>query len=88
MFKYPDVKNKVLEIAWTPDGKNLDYVSADSEYEYNILWMQPLDKETPKKIADLGDEQVNSFAIAPDGKTFAVVGGDWKNDAVLIKGLK
>jgi len=47
-----------------------------------------LDEEKPRKIAALGDEGINSFALAPDGKNFAVVQGGWLHDTVLLKGLK
>lgn len=86
--KLADPKLKTLEIAWLPDGKNFLLVLADGEYENNALWIQPFDGAPPQKIARLGDETVNSLALAPDGKSFAVVQGGWQHDAVLLKGLK
>jgi Tol biopolymer transport system component/DNA-binding winged helix-turn-helix (wHTH) protein len=87
-FRLPEGTANVVSLAWSRDGENLAYIIADSEYENNALWQQPVDTETPKKIADLGDEEIESFALAPDGKSFAVIQGAWKHDAVLLKGLR
>jgi Tol biopolymer transport system component len=90
-FKLADPKARLAEFKWSPDGKFLAYILAVGESENNILWFQPFDAETPRRIADLGDERVfetSGFAFAPDGKSFAVVQGGWRHDAVLLKGLK
>ena len=85
--KYAEQKEG-LELDWMPDGKGLAYVLADNEFDNHTLWLQPLDAETPQKIADLGDEEINSLALSPDGESFAVVQGGWQHDAVLLKGLR
>jgi predicted ATPase/Tol biopolymer transport system component/DNA-binding winged helix-turn-helix (wHTH) protein len=93
-FKYADQQSwmPILDwlpgLDWLPDGKSLAYVLADNEFDNHTLWLQPLDAETPQKIADLGDEGINSLAFSPDGESFAVVQGGWKHDAVLLKGLR
>ena len=93
-FKYADqqawlpVLDWLPGLDWLPDGKSLAYVLADNEFDNHTLWLQPLDAETPQKIADLGGDEVGSFALSPDGKNFAVVQGSWKHNAVLIKGLR
>lgn len=90
-FHLANKKDLVPEIVWMSDGKNLAYISANIEYENNILWLQPLAEEKPRQIATLDDEEMNeilSLAVSPDGKTFAIVQGGWLHDAVLIKGLK
>ena len=91
-FKAADGKIILNQLVWSQDGKNLAYVLADSEFENNAVWLQPLDGEqSPRQIADVGDEEISEmsgFALAPDGKSFAVAQGGWKHDAVLLKGLK
>lgn len=87
-IRYPDSKAKMLEIRWTPDAKNLLYILANSEYEQNALWSQPMSGDRPQKIAELGDEEISHFALAPDGKSFAIAQGRWKHDAVLLTGLR
>lgn len=55
------------------------------------MFFQMLDSESPRQIADLSGDTVaelSAFALSADGKTFAVIKGNWKHDAVLIKGLK
>jgi len=56
------------------------------------LWIQPFDEaEAPRKIIDFDSEQISEeggFSLSPDGKRFAVVQGNWRHDAVLLKGLK
>lgn len=86
--RIPRPTAKVVEFRWVPDGKSLIYVLANNENEQNAVWLQPLDSGLPRKIADLGDEAITHFAIARDGKSFAISQGGWKHDAVLLKGLK
>ncbi len=86
-FKIAAQKPAQSEIAWMPDGKGIVYISVETVENY-VLRLQPGDGGTPQKIADLGNERINSFAVAPDGKSFAIVQGGWRHDAVLLKGLK
>lgn len=85
--KYAE-RGEGLKIGWLPDGNSLVYVLADNEFDSYALWLQPLDAKTRRKIADLGADVINSLAVSPDGKSFAVVQGRWKADAVLIKGFR
>ncbi len=88
-IKYAAPQGTIFNIIWTQDGKSLIYVLADGEYENYTLWVQPLDEQMPpRQIADLGSEEVASLTPAPDGKNFLLVQGDWRHDAVLLKGLK
>ncbi len=89
-FKLADQSARLIEVKWSPDGKNLAYILADNKFEHNFLWFQPLNAKTPRQIAALGDEVLaaSSFALAPDGKSFAVAQGRWLHDAVLLRGLK
>lgn len=86
-FSLEDGKNFLLQIAWMPDGQKLTYITTTSEFQNNVLWMQSLNEAVPRKIIELGDEDLESFAIYA-GKTFAIVQGKWLHDAVLLKGLK
>lgn len=88
VFRAPIAKARFGEIAWLPDGQTLVYTLTDSNYVNKTMWQQPLETETPVQIADLGDEEINSLALAPDSQACAVIQGVWKHDAVLIKGLK
>lgn len=81
-------KQKLLSIAWMPDGKSIVYILADTDYENNTLWRQSVEGNPPQKIADLGDEETTQLTVAPDGKSFAVAQGGWRHDAVLLKGLR
>ncbi len=88
-IKYPNATMSMHEIAFLPDGKSLIYILSDSAFGNYSLWFQTLEKiEPPSKIADLGSKEVTSFAVSPDGKKILIVQGDWKHDAVLLKGLK
>ncbi len=84
----PPDKANLNDLIWLPDGKALAYFLSDAEYENNTLWIQPLDGGAPRKIADLGDESVRSLSASPDGKSFAIIQGEWKHDVVLLTGLK
>jgi Tol biopolymer transport system component len=86
-FSIADRTQAFNRLAWMPDGTAVVYVlSPDGEMQ--TLWSQPLDKGSPRKIAELGTDRVNSLAVSPDGKSFAIVQGGWAHDAVLFRGLK
>ena len=89
-FRTGDEKDHVIAVTWSTDGDNLYYL-ANNPLKGNTIWIQPLDKRTARQIARLTDEEIrnpDSFAISPDGKSFAVIQGDWKRDAVLLRGLR
>jgi eukaryotic-like serine/threonine-protein kinase len=86
-LKITDYKPVINEINWMPDGQEIAYVAAGDKQNF-VLHRQSIDGGASEKIADLGNEQINSFAISPDGKNFAVVKGGWRHDAVLLKGLR
>ena len=90
-FRTVEKKMRIIDIVWLPDGKHLAYITCDSDFENNILWQQSLNGEPPRQVAALGDEKISEvlgLAVSPDGKTFAIVQGNWRHDAVLLKGLK
>jgi Tol biopolymer transport system component len=90
-FHLADKKLILMHIVWMPDGKNLAYITANPGFVNKVLWLQPLDEETPRQIRVLGDEEIcegYGLAVSPDGKNFAVVQGGWRHDAVLLKGLR
>ena len=87
-FPIPNHKTQPINIAWSHDGKNLIYILSDPESKNNILWLQSLKGEKPKQIADLGDKGISHFALSPDEESFIIIQGEWKSDAVLLKGLK
>jgi Tol biopolymer transport system component/DNA-binding winged helix-turn-helix (wHTH) protein len=88
ILKYADERTNLFHLKWSADGNSLVYILAASEYENNTLWRQSLDGSSPQKIADLGNERIAAYALAPDGKNFAVSKGGWRHDAVLLKGLR
>ena len=78
-------------LLWPVEGNYLAYVLADEPREIAGLWFQPLDSDTPKLVADLSGEGIAefaAFAMSDDAKQFALIKGDWKHDAVLLRGLK
>lgn len=90
-FHLADKKLILMHIVWMPDGKNLAYITANPGFVNKVLWLQPLGEETPRQIRVLGDEEIcegYGLAVSPDGKSFAVVQGGWRHDAVLLKGLR
>ena len=74
-----------VKIAWEGDNRTLNYITAIGLQ--NSLWSQSLDQAGPRLIADLGDEEIEDFALSSDG-SFAFIRGKWIHDAVLIGGLK
>ncbi len=90
-FALPDETARLFQIRWLPGENSLVYILANNKIKDNTLWLQPFGEETPRQITDLGAEDIaemEGFALAPDGKSFAVAQGGWKHDAVLLKGLR
>ncbi len=90
-FKPTDQTSNPVYVLWTRDGKNISYALADAYGESRAIWLQPLDGEKPRQIANLqvGEiSEINGFSFSYDGKSFALVQGTWNHNAVLIRGLK
>jgi Tol biopolymer transport system component len=85
-FGLADEKSNPVKIAWARDNKSLNYITANGPK--NSLWSQSLDNDNLRLIGDLGNEEIEDFALAPDGSNFAFIRGRWIHDAVLIEGLK
>lgn len=90
-YYIPNERAGIVQFAWSSDGKSLYYVSLDDRSENYMIWQQPLNGRMPIWIADLGPyelRETRAFAISPDERSFAVIRGSWKADAILIKGLR
>jgi len=77
---------ETFKISWSPDAKTVTYTFANGEQAY--LWQLNLNDRRPRFVANLGTEQIEDLATAPDGSGLALVRGKWIHDAVLIQGLK
>jgi Tol biopolymer transport system component/DNA-binding winged helix-turn-helix (wHTH) protein len=90
-IRMPKAKSRLLDIAWLPDGRSIMYIVFDRETSRYEVYQQGLQGGTTRQVADLGNlevSEVSGLQLSPDGKSFAVVQGAWKHDAVLVKGLK
>lgn len=83
---YGDGKSRILVLAWQPDSRTLNFVLDNDDKA--TLWQQAINEDSPHRVADLGGEDIESFSVAPDGRSFAFTRGSWLHDAVLISGLK
>src|SRR5262245_60178565 len=68
----------VISYSWTPDGKGIAYLAADSgpepdpivadrDYRYARIYLQSLDGGEPRRLT-IADRHVVSFALSPDGR--------------------
>lgn len=90
-FRLGDKRAQVSGIVWSHDGSDIYYVGRGPTEVSDTVWVQPIDQRSPRKIAELpgfGLRNEHSLAISEDGKLFAMIQGNWKRDAMLIKGLK
>jgi DNA-binding winged helix-turn-helix (wHTH) protein/Tol biopolymer transport system component len=71
---------------WAPDGKALDYVSAEDEW--TDVWEKPLAGGEPRRMTHFGSGQVSDFRWSRDGKRLLVVWGPTSDDVVLLSGLR
>ena len=89
-LKISDPQAKIAEIAFLSNSQTLVYVLTDNVFRNGVLWLYA-PNETPRRIAALGEDELSEgggFALSPDGKTFALIQGGWRHDAILLKGLK
>lgn len=83
---YGDGESRIFVLSWQPDSRTLNFVLDNDDK--TSLWQQAINEDSPHRVADLGGEDIESFSVAPDGKSFAFTRGSWLHDAVLITGLK
>ena len=61
-------------IAWLSNNKSFYYITMNGSQ--SALWYQTLDgKNPPKHVANLGDDEISYFVLAPDDNTFAFIRG-------------
>jgi Tol biopolymer transport system component/DNA-binding winged helix-turn-helix (wHTH) protein len=84
-FNLPAEITRLVRIAW---GDNQSFYYTSTCRDRNPLWKQSLASPSASLVGDLGPEELEDFAISPDGKEFAFIRGKWLHDAVLIEGLR
>ena len=90
-FTIDQPRSTIVQLEWTRDSRKLAYILTDDKRENGRLMQQDLNSASPVQIADLrGDSfaEMPALAMSADGRSFAVIRGNWKHDAVLIRGLK
>jgi Tol biopolymer transport system component/DNA-binding winged helix-turn-helix (wHTH) protein len=74
------------DIIWSSDGKTLFYSADDSNHVSN-LWKQPIRGGEPEKLTNYTSGEIFYFDFSPDDYELAMVRGEWKYEAVLLRGL-
>lgn len=90
-FNIDQPRSNIVQLEWTRDSGKLAFILTDDKRENGRLMLQDLNAASPVQIADLrGDSfaEMPALAMSADGRSFAVIRGNWKHDAVLIRGLK
>lgn len=88
-MKFPDPSMRLLDIAWLPDGSAFVYAVSDGTHSSFSVWLQPIDnRAAARRLLDLGSSEITSLALSGDGRRMAVVHGNWKHDAVLLRGVR
>lgn len=75
--------NLIHQMAWTPDGKSLTYLSSRSGTPN--LWTQPIDGSPVMPLTDFKSGQIFNFAWSGDGKNILLARGTINNDLLLIR---
>jgi Tol biopolymer transport system component/DNA-binding winged helix-turn-helix (wHTH) protein len=81
-----EAKIGAWDFCWSPDGKALDYVSAEDGW--TDVWEKPLAGGEPRRITNFGAGETSDFHWSRDGKRLLVVWGPTSDDVVLLTGLQ
>lgn len=81
-----DAKIGAWDFYWAPDGKALDYVSAEDGW--TDVWEKPLAGGEPRRLTNFGSGETSDFHWSRDGKRLLVVWGPTSDDVVLLSGLQ
>lgn len=80
-----DPQSTPIMISWSGGSRVFTYVTRNDQG--NSLWSQDIENGPPGFISNLGDKNVESYALAADG-SYVYTMGEWLHDAILIDGLK
>jgi Tol biopolymer transport system component/DNA-binding winged helix-turn-helix (wHTH) protein len=86
VLAYGEPNTNPRDLAWSSDNGTLYFISESNE-KYS-LWRTSLDQDKPSFVGGLGTENLQRFAISPDGKSILTIRGDWRHDAILITGFQ
>jgi Tol biopolymer transport system component len=73
-------------LQFTHDGKSVVY--ATRENGVDNIWMQPVDGSAGRQVTDFKSGQIWSVDLSPDGKSLAVLHGQYVADVVLLQETK
>ena len=77
--------DQAVKIAWAPDNRTLYYITTRGTKYF--LWRRSFENPKPELISEVVGDEIEDFAISPDGSSFGFIRGRWLHDAVLIEGL-
>ena len=80
LFDWHSVRGMVR---WTPDSRGLVYNDG-----LGNLWLQPVPGGSPRQLTRFTDGRIWNFAIAPNGRDYALVRGDTLSDVVVIRDFR
>jgi Tol biopolymer transport system component len=85
-LELPVPKNYQDILRWTPDGKELAYVSVPG----TDIWEMPLEGGAPHALTGFGPHasRILRFAWSRDGRRLAFIRADIQDDIVLLTGLR
>ncbi|MFN0279871.1 MAG: winged helix-turn-helix domain-containing protein [Pyrinomonadaceae bacterium] len=86
VLDFADPQSLPVRIAWSGDNRTLSYVTWSEQG--NKLWEQSLDETQPRHLADLGNNEVEYYSLAPDSDSYIFTRGEWLHNAVMIDGLR
>jgi len=75
-------------LAFTQDGQGIIYNGRDMVVGHDpstsVLWLQPLDGKPAWPLLRFPYSEIYQFAVAPDGKTIALIEGSTYSDVVVL----
>jgi DNA-binding winged helix-turn-helix (wHTH) protein/Tol biopolymer transport system component len=89
-YKLPGPEYSPVHLAWSSNKSAFYAILYEQLHNRTSIWKQELGQRKMVKLRELEIKNFgerSDFVVSPNADLFAVVYGDWKHDAILLRGL-
>jgi Tol biopolymer transport system component len=77
------IEGELRYMTWTHDGNGLLLLRHTEQH--TDIWSQPIDGRAATRVTDFADDETQSFALSPDGRSLACARGSGWADVVVFR---